>query len=72
MKIMEAVERRISVRAQIGRKTADEILTLADERYDFKPEHIGWLQSVAERLRQSGYLTLADVTDDEFDTIIAE
>lgn len=72
MIIMEAVDRRSSVRAQIGRKTPDEILSLADERYDFKPEHVSWLRTVAERLRQSGYLTLADVTDDEFDAIVAE
>lgn len=72
MTVMEKVDRRSSVRTQIGRKSPDEILALADERYDFTSEHVSWLRLVAERLRQSGYLTLADVTDDELDEIIAE
>ena len=33
-------------------------------------EHLAWLSQVADRLTASGFLTLADVTDDEFDIIV--
>jgi hypothetical protein len=65
-------EHRNSIRNQIGQKTPEEIRALIVERYDFTPEHLAWLSNVADRLALSGYVTLADVTDDEFDDIVAE
>jgi hypothetical protein len=67
-----ADERRNDVRNQIGRKTPSEIRALIVERYDFTPEHLAWLSNVADRLELSGYLTLCDVTDDEFDDIVRQ
>ncbi len=71
MSISTTLSRRDSVRAQIGRKTPAGLRDLAEERYDFTPEHRAWLNRVADRLSASGFLTLADVTDDEFDLITA-
>lgn len=65
-------EERNGIRSQIGRKSPSEIRELIVERYDFTPEHLAWLAQVADRLAGSGYLTLADVTDEEFDQIVAE
>lgn len=62
-------EERNGIRSQIGRKSPTEIRALIVERYDFTPEHLAWLAQVADRLSVSGYLTLADVTDQEFDEI---
>lgn len=67
-----ADQRRADIRSQIGRKTPEEIRVLIAERYDFTPEHLSWLSQVADRLAASGYLTLADLTDDEFDDIVGE
>lgn len=66
-----SVLRRDQIRDQIGRKTPAELHVLAVERYGFMAEHQAWLVGTAERLEQSGYLTLADVTDAEFDAITA-
>lgn len=57
---------RDTIRASIGRKTPDEIRTWVDAGDDR-----GWAVEVADKLAASGYLTLADVTDSEFDSITA-
>ena len=57
--------RRDIVRSLVGRKTPDEIrdwAASADGRT--------WALPLADRLATSGYLTLADVTDSEFDEIL--
>ena len=62
---MTAGARRDVVRALIGRKTPDEIRSWASA--DANRE---WALQLADRLAASGFLTLSDVTDSEFDTII--
>jgi hypothetical protein len=61
----DASARRDRIRSQLGRKTAAEIrawVTLADDR--------DWALTVADGLAVSGFLTLSDVTDDEFDDLL--
>lgn len=70
MTLTAPIDRRTSVRNQIGRRTPTEIRTLIVERPESAPEHLAWLSQVADRLTASGFLTLADVTDDEFDIIV--
>ncbi len=72
MTLTTTYDRRQGVLNQLGRKTPTEIRALVVERYDFTPEHLAWLVRVADRLEQSGYQTLCDVTDDEFDDIVGE
>jgi hypothetical protein len=57
--------RRTDIRSQLGRKTATEIRSWANGEV-----HRAWSLPVADRLAASGYLTLSDVTDDEFDVIV--
>ena len=56
--------RRSDIRSQLGRKTAPDIRAWAST-----DAHRAWALPIAERLAVSGYLTLSDVTDDEFDAI---
>lgn len=60
---------RDRVRTQIGRKTASEIRDWASNPVSGADR--GWAHSIADRLALSGFLTLADVTDEEFDEILA-
>jgi hypothetical protein len=57
-------ERRDAVRASIGRKTPAEI-----REWAANGTGRDWALDIADRLAVSGYLTLADVTDSEFDSI---
>ena len=60
------------IRAAIGRKTPDEIRAVVAHSTSHTPKECAWLAITADRLERSGYLTLADVTDDEFEAITAE
>jgi hypothetical protein len=62
----DAAARRNDIRTQLGRKTAAEIRVWASDINDR-----AWALTIAGRLAVSGFLTLADVTDDEFDSIAA-
>jgi hypothetical protein len=61
----DATARRDHVRTQLGRKTAAEILAWSSLDVDR-----AWAELIALRLRTTGYLTLADLTDDEFDDLL--
>jgi len=60
-----------SIRDVVGRRTPAEIRTYVLEHADADPADLAWLATVADRLALSGFLTLNDVTDDEFDDIVA-
>lgn len=62
--VTHAAESRNQIRSQIGRRTAAEIRGWASD-----DSHRAWALPIADRLAVSGYLTLSDVTDDEFDLI---
>lgn len=62
----EAAALRTNVRTQLGRKTATEIRDWAG-----CDATRGYALTIADRLAASGFLTLSDVTDDEFDQILA-
>lgn len=60
------------IRSAIGMKTPDGIRALVANSTSRTPKECAWLAITADRLERSGFLTLADVTDDEFETITAE
>ena len=62
---LTAEAKRDHIRTQIGRKTTSEIRTWVDAGDDRT-----WGNLIADRLELSGFMTLADVTDEEFDDII--
>jgi hypothetical protein len=63
--------KRDRVRSQIGRKTAAEIRTWVEAGAPETQDDRDWAFTIADRLELTGFLTLADVTDEEFDQIIA-
>lgn len=58
------------IRDSIGRKSPDDIRALAAEQVAGPVTE--WLTLVADRLQAAGFCTLNDVTDDEFDDIVAK
>jgi hypothetical protein len=70
MTLTNTLDRRTAVRNEIGRRTPTEIRTLIVARPESEADHLAWLAQVADRLAASGFLTLADVTDEEFDVIV--
>ena len=60
----DASAHRDRIRSQLGRKTAAEIHTWVAAGPDRE-----WALSIAGGLVMTGFLTLSDVTDDEFDAI---
>ena len=59
------------VRDIVGRRTPAEIRSYVLEHADADPQDLAWLTVIADRLAVSGFQTLNDVTDDEFDDIVA-
>jgi hypothetical protein len=61
----EAALRRQHIHTLLGSKTPAEIRVWAGSDPD-----LVWAHSIADGLAMSGFLTLSDITEDEFDEII--
>ena len=59
------------IRSAVGRKSPEDIRVFVAEHPESDSADLALLTVVADRLQAAGFCTLNDVTDDEFDDIIA-